>query len=99
MTDYQLRLAQPEDADRLYVIHKLAMRDLVEQVYGLWDDQAQRRMHSEWLSSSAVQVIEHEGAIVGALHVRWESDHAYLGRIELEPGHQGRGLGTTLTTD
>jgi ribosomal protein S18 acetylase RimI-like enzyme len=99
MAGYTLRLAQPQDADRLFVIHELAMRSLVEQVYGRWDDRVQRAMHSEWLRSSTVQVVENDDVIVGALHVRWEPDHAYLGRIELAPEHQGRGLGMRLISD
>lgn len=99
MAAYSLRLAETGDADALYEIHKLAMRALVEQVYGTWDDSVQRPMHDEWMRTSDVQVIESGADVVGALHVRWERDHAYLGRIELTPRAQRQGLGTSVLTD
>jgi ribosomal protein S18 acetylase RimI-like enzyme len=99
MATYGVRLAKAGDADRLYEIHRLAMRALVERVYGPWEDAVQRPMHDEWMRTSEVQVIESEGEVVGALHVRWEGDHAYLGRIELAPTAQGQGLGTSILVD
>ena len=90
------RPARPEDADRLYDIHRAAMRDLVERVYGPWDDAEQRRMQADWLAAAPVDAIEMGGSIVGAVQVLWEADRGYLSRIEVDPAWQRRGVGEAV---
>ena len=90
------RPARPADADRLYDIHRAAMRELVEQLYGPWDDAEQRQMQAEWLVAAPVKVIEVEGSVVGAVQVVWESDRAYLSRIEVDPAWQRQGVGDAV---
>lgn len=99
MSTYRLRRPTTSEAERLYAIHRLAMRALVEQVYGPWDDDVQRPRHEAWLALPTVRVIERDGNVAGAIDVQWESDHAFLSRIELGPTCQGQGLGTEVITD
>lgn len=69
----------------------------VTAVWG-WDEEVQRGFHSRSFDPGRWQIVTADGADVGMLAVDHRPTEIYLGRIELLPAHQGRGIGTELIT-
>ena len=97
MTAVVLRPATPADSEFCFQLHKAAMGDYVTTIWG-WDEQAQRDYHTRKFDPDHWQIITAGGADVGMLNVEYRATEIYLGRIEVHPDHQGRGIGTHLIT-
>jgi ribosomal protein S18 acetylase RimI-like enzyme len=97
---YELRPVRPDDTETLFTLHRAAMRDYVESAYGPWDDAVQRGFLHRWLDDdSDPLVIQVDGDIVGVVDYVNHDDSVYIGRIEIDPSMQGRGLGTAVLSD
>jgi ribosomal protein S18 acetylase RimI-like enzyme len=90
-----LRPATPAGGEFLFGVHKAAMGVYVDSVWG-WDDGVQREYHERAFGRGGWQVITADGADVGMLSVDYLPGEVYLGRIEIDPAHQGRGMATHL---
>ncbi|MET9992071.1 GNAT family N-acetyltransferase [Streptomyces mutabilis] len=95
MNAVALRPAVPADSEFCFQLHKAAMGDYVESIWG-WDDEAQRAYHERGFEPERWQVITVDGADAGTLVVDFRETEVYLGRIELHPDYQGRGIGARL---
>lgn len=95
MTKVELRPATAADSEYCYSVHRLAMRSSVEAIWG-WDEAVQRELHERGFDPAAGRIIVVDGRDAGFLRVDDRPGDIYLGRIELHPDHQGRGIGTTL---
>jgi ribosomal protein S18 acetylase RimI-like enzyme len=93
-----LRAATRDDREFCFRLHKDAMGEYVDAVWG-WDDQEQWDHHVKNFDPDQWRIITVDGADAGMLSVDRHEDHIYLGRIELLPEHQGRGIGTHLITE
>lgn len=93
--EWRLRPAKEEDRDFLFDLHRQAMRDYVEPVWG-WDDLAQRRLFDERFASRPFQVIQVEGDSIGVLQLEDRPGEVVLDLIELLPAWQGKGIGTAI---
>jgi len=71
------------------------MRDYVAAVWG-WDERVQREHHARAFKPRHWRIIMVNGTDAGMLSVEYRPDEVYLSRIELLPGHQGRGIGTRI---
>jgi ribosomal protein S18 acetylase RimI-like enzyme len=90
-----LRPAVAEDSDFCFRVHRAAMGPYIAEIWG-WDDEVQADYHRRAFESSRFQVITVDGVDAGLLHVERRPDEIYLGRIELDPPYQGRGVGGRL---
>ena len=99
MVTYRLRPATPDDSDILYLIHRAAMGEYLEQAFGPWTEEFDREQHEQWLSAGRARVILVGDEIAGVLDVEWQADVAVLYRIGIDPTFQGRGLGTAIVRD
>jgi ribosomal protein S18 acetylase RimI-like enzyme len=95
MTAVALRRARPADSEFCYQLHKAAMGDYVAAIWG-WDEQRQRDFHVRGFAPGRWQIITANGADAGMLDVEYRPDEIYLGRIEILPDYQGRGIGSRL---
>lgn len=95
---YTLREAKQGDFQSLYDIHKSAMHDYVDAVWG-WDERDQSRRFREYFDRGGLQVIVVNGEDAGFLHVVHTEDDVDVVNIEIAPPHQGRGIGTSVLTD
>src|SRR5215467_9947252 len=97
MTPVTLRPATPADSEFCFQLHKAAMGGYIRAIWG-WDDQRQREFHHRAFTPGRWQIITADGGDVGMIDVEHRPAEIYLGRIEIDPSHQGRGIGTGLIT-
>ena len=97
MTSVALRPATPADSEFCYQLHKAAMGSYITAIWG-WDEQVQRDFHARAFNPGRWQIITADGADIGMINVERGPAEIYLGRIEILPSHQGRGIGTGLIT-
>jgi GNAT superfamily N-acetyltransferase len=95
MTGITLRPATHADSEFCFQLHKAAMGGYVTAIWG-WDEQRQRGFHTRGFDPGRWQMITADGADIGMLDVEYRPAEIYLSRIEVHPGHQGRGIGTRL---
>jgi RimJ/RimL family protein N-acetyltransferase len=93
--EWHLRPATDADRDFLFDLHRLAMRDYVEALWG-WDEVAQQRLFDERFAVRRYQVIQFEGKNIGVLQLAERSGEVVLDLIELLPAWQGKGIGTAI---
>jgi len=93
---YQLRAAQRGDADFLWSLRQLVMRELVEATWGKWDDAQQRRFFDRGFVPRETTIILVDGKPAGRMDVTRSHMEYFLGIIELMPEVQGRGLGSAV---
>jgi ribosomal protein S18 acetylase RimI-like enzyme len=90
-----LRPATPADAELCYRLHKAAMGEYITAIWG-WDEQVQRAFHERAFNPHRWQIITEGEVDAGMLDVEYRSGEIYLSRIEIDPGHQGHGIGTRI---
>ena len=95
MTPAALRPATPADGEFCYQLHKAAMGSYVTAIWG-WDEQAQRDYHARAFNPGRWQIITAGGTDIGMLDVQHRPGEIYLARSEIDPDHQGHGIGTRL---
>jgi ribosomal protein S18 acetylase RimI-like enzyme len=90
-----LRPAATDDSDFCFALHRAAMGGYVAAVWG-WDDAVQAGFHKRVFDPARTRIITVDGRDAGVLIVEERPDEFYLGRIELHPDFQGRGVGGGL---
>ncbi|RZQ63868.1 GNAT family N-acetyltransferase [Amycolatopsis suaedae] len=95
MSAISLRPATPADSEFCFQLHKAAMGDYVAAIWG-WDDEDQRGYHERGFDPARWQIVVVDGTDAGILVVEYRANEVYLGRIELDPRYQGRGIGAQL---
>jgi ribosomal protein S18 acetylase RimI-like enzyme len=93
--EWHLRPATEADRDFLFDLHREAIRDYVEPVWG-WDDVAQQRLFDERFAARSYEVIQADGVDIGVLQLQDRPDEVVLDLIELLPAWQGKGIGTAI---
>jgi ribosomal protein S18 acetylase RimI-like enzyme len=91
----QLRPATDEDRDFCYSVHKAAMYENVHQLWG-WIEEDQISYFDRTWRPVENQIVVVEGRDSGVLCVDHRDGEIYLGRIEVSPNLQGKGVGTYL---
>jgi len=81
----------------LYELNKASFLEVVVRQFGNWDEAFQREMFfSKWTQPRHARIIETETGRTGVLISEQLEDCDWLHEIQIDPGYQGRGLGTTL---
>jgi ribosomal protein S18 acetylase RimI-like enzyme len=93
--DVALRPATATDTDFCFDLHHRALGEHVAAVWG-WDDEDQRRRHDAWFDPDHVRIVTVDGVDAGMFTMDDRPTEVYIGRIELLPSHQGRGIGSGL---
>lgn len=90
-----LRPATAADSEFCFQLHKAAMGDYIAAIWG-WDEQRQRGSHERAFKPDRWRIITADGVDIGMLDVEYRPGETYLSRIEVDPGHQGHGIGTQI---
>ena len=88
-----LRKAGKDDSEFAYRTKRAAFRQYVEQAYGRWDEDEQRRLHDERFKVFDFRIVNVDGTDVGFIALTVEPDCLTLHHIFLLPEHQGRQIG------
>lgn len=93
---FQVRPAEIGDADALYIIHRSAMREYVDRIWG-WNDEWQK---SEFLknfdSLNNRFVICNVDGPIGFMCLKSEPDTIFIKTVELAVDYQGCGIASAL---
>jgi ribosomal protein S18 acetylase RimI-like enzyme len=95
---YQLRPSDEDDFEFLYDLHRQAMHDYVQSLWG-WDEEDQIQRFRTYFDSNPLDVIMVNGAKVGMLHVKHSGEELEIVNIEIAPEHQGQGIGSMVLED
>ena len=90
-----LRPATQDDKKFCRELHWRTMRAYVEATWG-WDDVDQQARFEAAFDPARTEIIEVRGEAIGMLVVDRGSDPLRIVSIEIAPGHQRRGIGSTL---
>lgn len=92
---YTLRPATDDDFDFLFALHRSAMREYIDAIWG-WHEEWQAEYFLKKFDPSTRQIIVVDGIEAGVLVVEERPDEVYVGLIELLPAYQGQGIGTLI---
>jgi len=91
-----LRQAKATDAEFIYRVVETTMRAYVEQIWGSFSEEYNRKNAAESIAAGIYSVIEREGQDIGALAVERHPTHIQLTQMYIFPAHQNLGIGTSL---
>jgi ribosomal protein S18 acetylase RimI-like enzyme len=92
---YHLRPADADDFRTLFEIHRAAMFDVVDRVWG-WDEADQEERFRDYVGGIDLQVIDVDGVIAGFVHIVSTADAIEIANIELAPAYQNQGIGSGI---
>ena len=98
MTDVRLRPATEDDDEFLYQLHRRTLGDVIQRTWNTsWDDDVQRDFHRKWFDPDRIEIVLIDDERAGVVDGHFDDEgNYYLGRIEIAPEFQNRGLGTEL---
>ena len=95
MREIALRECREQDRTFIWEVHRQALREYVAAMWG-WDEVAQHEKFENRFTPAGHQIIVSDGVDVGLLQVVDEGSHLVVGKIELLPEFQGKGIGSVL---
>ncbi len=97
---YFLRPVRQSDAEWLWQLKVATLRGYVEATWGTWNEAQQRSFAARDLRSPTLRIIVLAGeGDAGAIDVARRGSEWFLGRLELLPRLQRRGLGRFLISE
>lgn len=98
MTRHGLRflLATMADAEFIYRLVEETMRSYVEQVWGQFSEDYNRKNIAETITAGNYSIIALENERVGALSVERLPTHIQLSQLFILPARQRQGIGTSI---
>ena len=96
MSSLTQRPATNADLDMMYSILRESLHAYVEQVYGPWDDIAQRARFDAVTQVEHHTMLELDGRPIGFTCITRPPGEIYLNRIMILPEFQNRGLGSQV---
>ncbi|MDQ6831606.1 MAG: GNAT family N-acetyltransferase [Gemmatimonadota bacterium] len=93
------RAATRDDEDFMRRLHHSAYRHVVEQQFGAWNESQQDSFFADSFSVHPHEIILADGEPVGYCAIEEREDDIHLRELVVEPGAQGRGVGTHILRD
>ena len=98
MTELICRQATHADFELIYQILRVSLGPYVEQTWGSWDEDAQRKRFEQVTHVEDHQILELNGETAGCLCLKESPDELRLARLFILPQFQNRGFGTKIMT-
>jgi GNAT superfamily N-acetyltransferase len=95
MQDIALRECREEDRPFIWEVRRQALREYVAAIWG-WDEEVQHEKFENRFTPAGHQIVVFDGVDVGLLQVVDEGSHLVVGKMELLPEFQRRGIGSVL---
>ena len=96
---YRLTLAAPEEQDWLDELRRAVYESLFIATWGKWDEDRHLRHFAQCWQKGNISTVEIEGERVGMIQLLENDDVVEVGEIQIQPSHQGRGIGSRLLRD
>jgi ribosomal protein S18 acetylase RimI-like enzyme len=97
--DYRLIPTTHKDQEWLEQLRRAVSQDLFAATWGGWDEARHLRHCAECWERGEINVIEVDGVRAGMIQLFEHADAVEVGEIQIEPAHQGRGIGTRVLLD
>jgi ribosomal protein S18 acetylase RimI-like enzyme len=96
---YQLTPVTSEDYAWLEQLRRAVYQELFLATWDAWDEARHIRHHIACMQRGGIMRIEVNGVRVGMIQLFEEPDAVEVGEIQIQPGDQGRGIGTRILQD
>lgn len=96
---YRLVPTTKEDRQWLEELRRAVYHDLFVATWGGWDEARHLRHFAECWEQGDICAVEIDGVRVGMIQLFERPDALEVGEIQIQPLHQGRGIGTRLLRD
>lgn len=93
-----LEPASPADEAYVFQVTDETMRQYVEQTFGVWDPDFQRRRSREMFDPETCRIVVADRQRAGLLVVEDTRDQIFLAKIYIRPPFQRQGIGSWLIT-
>lgn len=90
------RPANRDDTDFARSVHHRAYREVIERLYGPWDEATQDRLFDVAWSATAHEIILCDDVSCGYICIEKRDSDVYLRELVIDPDFQGRGIGTLI---
>lgn len=90
------RPATTADYEDVFAVHREALREYIERIWGHWDEAWQRENCRRECSESTCELLMVAETMVGFVQYVDEHDHLRVWNVALRPESRERGLGTLL---
>jgi GNAT superfamily N-acetyltransferase len=95
LQEIALRECREEDRPFIWQVRRQALKEYVAAIWG-WDEKVQQEKFEQRFTPAGHQIVVFDGIDVGLLQVVDEGSHLVVGKIELLPEFQRRGIGSVL---
>jgi len=95
----ELRQASLADAEFIYRRVEATMRSYVEQIWGSFSEEYNRKNIADTIAANSYSIIRCGGEDVGAISVERHPDFIQLSQLYILPQHQRKGVGTSLVRE
>lgn len=96
---YRLNPATPADQPWLESLRRSVYQDLFLATWGHWDESRHLRHCAECWERGNIYTVELNSERVGMIQLHEYADRLEVGEIQIQPSHQGRGIGSRVLRD
>lgn len=90
------RPATEADVEFARGLHAACYREVVIAQFGGWDPALQAKFFQQKWDAEEFEIAELGGVPIGVVATQWRPDHLFVAEIQIDPAHQGRGVGTMI---
>lgn len=91
-----IRKIQETNRNFIYNVKKITLKSYIEQIWGKWDDEYQRKRFNDNFVLEEFHIIQYEGKDIGILSSKEKGTRIDVYNIEILPKYQNRGIGTEI---
>jgi GNAT superfamily N-acetyltransferase len=90
------RPATAADVEFARALHAACYRDVVLEQFGDWDPALQAEFFEQKWLEGEYEIIEIGNIAIGVVATQSNPDHLFVSEIQVDPSHQGHGIGTAV---